>query len=124
MPDSHATAEKNNYTVTFHPAFASRCVVTGEDGECEVYKQSTPYRLNGESHPKKHRLHLKGGKYDRDLTLEIDDPKHAIKLIHVELYGDRSAAAVGTMADPPAAETFKAFNTAQTCPPNCLEPEP
>jgi hypothetical protein len=124
MPDSHATAEKNNYTVTFHPAFASRCVVTGEDGECEVYRQSTPHRLNGESHPKKHRLHLKGGKYDRDLTLEIDDPKHAIKLIHVELYGDRSAAIIGTETDPPAVETFAAFNTAETCPPNCLEPGP
>jgi hypothetical protein len=124
MPDSHATAEKNNYTVTFHPAFASRCVVTGEDGECEVYKQSEPHRLNGESHPKKHRLHLKGGKFGRDVTLEIDDPKHAIKQIHVELYGERDPAHIGTETEYPVVETFAAFNTAQTCPPNCLEPGP
>ncbi|SOD03922.1 hypothetical protein SAMN05216486_1204 [bacterium JGI 053] len=124
MPDEHATAEKNNYTVTFHPAFASRCVVTGEDGECEVYKQSAPHHLNGQAHPKKHRIHLKGGKFDRDVSLEIDDPKHAIKQIHVELYGDRAPADIGSDKVFPAVETFTAFNTAQTCPPNCLEPGP
>jgi hypothetical protein len=120
MSDGHHTAEKNNYTVTFHPAFASRCVVKGEDGECEVYRQSTPHPLNGQPHPKKHKIHLKGGKYDRDVTLEIDDPKHAIKQIHLELYGDRSEAAIGTGTVSPTVETFTADNTAQTCPPVCL----
>jgi hypothetical protein len=124
MSDGHTTAEKNNYTVTFHPAFASRCVITGEDGECEVYKQSTPHRLNGEAHPKKHKIHLKGGKYDRDVTLEINDPKHAIKQIHLELYGDRSAAMIGTGTVSPTVETFTADNTAQTCPPVCLTDPP
>jgi hypothetical protein len=124
MSDGHKTAEKNNYTVTFHPAFASRCTVTGEDGECEVYKQTAPHHLNGQSHPKKHKIHLKGGKYDRDVELEISDPKHAIKQIHVELYGDRAADDIGSPAVYPAVETFVAFNTAETCPPNCLAPPP
>ena len=124
MSDGHATAEKNNYTVTFHPAVASRCVVTGEDGECEVYKQSRPHHLNGQPHPKKHKIRLKGGKYGRDVTLEIDDPKHAIKQIHLELYGDRDASELGTGVAAPTVETFTAFNTAQTCPPICLEPDP
>ncbi|MFL5382126.1 MAG: hypothetical protein ACJ8GN_06395 [Longimicrobiaceae bacterium] len=124
MSDGHTTAEKNNYSVTFHPAFASRCVVSGDDGECEVYKQKAPHRLNGQAHPKKHRIHLKGGRFDRDVTLEIDDPKHAIKQIHLELYGDRDEAEIGTATVAPTAETFTAFNTAQTCPPICLEPDP
>ena len=124
MADAHRTATLNDYTVTFHPAFASRCVVKGEDGECEVYKQSRPHHLNGASHPKKHKIRLKGGKYDRDVTLEIDDPKHAIKQIHLELYGNRDEADLGTGEAAPTAETFTAFNTAQTCPPNCLESHP
>jgi len=124
MSDGHKTAEKNNYSVTFHPAFASRCVVAGDDGECEVYKQSAPHRLNGQPHPKKHKIHLKGGKFDRDVTLEIHDPKHAIKQIHLELYGDRDEADLGTGVAAATAETFTAFNSAPTCPPVCLEPEP
>jgi hypothetical protein len=124
MSDGHTQAEKNNYTVTFHPAFASRCVVTGEDGECEVYKQSAPHALNGQPHPKKHRIQLKGGKFDRDVTLEIDDPKHAIKQIHLELYGHRDESEIGTGIVSPTMETFTADNTAETCPPNCLTSPP
>ena len=89
-----------------------------------MYKQAAPHHLNGQSHPKKHKIQLKGGKYDRDVTLEIDDPKHAIKQIHLELYGDRDAAEIGTSRAAPTAETFTAFNTAETCPPICLEPGP
>jgi hypothetical protein len=124
MSDGHATAEKNHYKVTFHPAFASRCAVTGEDGECEVYKQSAPYHLNGQGHPKQHRIQLQGGKYEREITLEIHDPKHAIRQIHLELYGDRDPRDIGSSAVYPAVETFTAFNTAETCPPNCLVPPP
>ena len=124
MSDGHATAEKDNYRVTFHPAFASRCTVTGADGECEVYRQTAPHPLNGHSHPKKHRIHLTGGKYHRDVALEIHDPKHAIKQIHVELYGDRDPADIGSTREYPAVETFTAFNTAETCPPTYLTSPP
>lgn len=121
MPDGHTTKEKNNYKVTFHPAFASRCSIKGEDGECEVYKQDKPHKLNGQSHPKKHKIQLKGGKYDRDVTLDIADPKHAIKRIHIELYGDRDASDIGraAVADDSAVETFVLDNRAVTCPPDC-----
>ena len=124
MADGHSSAEKNNYTVTFHPAFASRCVVTGEDGECEVYKQSEPHKLNGQPHPKQHRIQLKGGKYARDVTLDIHDPKHAIKRIHVELYGDRAESDLGTGLAAPTVETFVTDNSAPTCPPICIESPP
>jgi len=119
MPAGHDTAEKNNYRVTFHPAFASRCVVTGEDGECEVYKQGAAHKLNGESHPQQHTIRLEGGRYQRDVTLHVHDPKHAIKQIHVELYGDRPPEAVGDGVAYPTAETFTADNAVITCPPNC-----
>jgi hypothetical protein len=120
MSDGHTTKEKNNYKVTFHPAFASRCSITSEDGECEVYKQDKPHPLNGKSHPKKHMIKLQGGKYGRDVTLEISDPKHAIKQIHIELYGDRPPGDIGrAAADHPAVETFVADNRAVTCPPDC-----
>ena len=121
MSDGHKTAEKNNYTVTFHPAFASRCVVNGEDGECEVYKQSGSHVFrNGDKHPKKHKIVLKGGKFDRDITIEVNDPKLAIKQIHLELYPDRDESHIGdTRHVYDTAETFTAFNTASTCPPLC-----
>lgn len=120
MADGHDTAEKHSYKVTFHPAFASRCVITNEDGEHEVYKQSAPHKLNGQAHPTRHTIRLQGGKYDRDITLDVHDPKHAIKQVHLELYGDRDPSHVG---DPrhtyDTAETFTALNTAETCPPYC-----
>lgn len=120
MADGHTTAEKNNYSVTFHPAFASRCVVTGEDGECEVYKQSAPHKLNGQAHPQKHTIRLQGGRYGRDITLEVHDPKHAIKQVRLELYGDRDPAHIGdSSVTYDTAEIFTADNTAEICPPMC-----
>jgi hypothetical protein len=119
MPDGHSTAEKNNYRVTFHPAFASRCLVSGDDGECEVYKQEGAHQLNGEKHPVHHTIRLEGGRFERDVTLQVHDPKHAIKQIHLELYGDRPESAVGTGQVYPTAETFTAVNTVVTCPPEC-----
>lgn len=121
MSDGHTTAAMNDYTVTFHPAFASRCVVKGEDGECEVYKQNSPHVFkNGDKHPKKHKIRLEGGKYQRDITIEVDDPKLAIKQIHLELYPHREAKHIGSRNNTyAAAETFTAFNDAHTCPPDC-----
>jgi hypothetical protein len=123
MSDGHITAALNDYTVTFHPAFASRCVITGANGERhEVYKQARPHKLNGETHPKKHVIRLQGGKHGRDITLEVHDPKHAIKELHLALYDDHDPAQIGNgklMADVGTAETFTTFNTADTCPPVC-----
>ena len=120
MPDGHATAEKNNYTVSFHPAFASRCTVECADGTThEVYRQSEPHRLNGQKHPQRHTIRLKGGQFDRDITLDVHDPKHHIKQIRVEMYGDRDPSTIGTGQSLATAEVFTTDTTAQTCPPNC-----
>ncbi|HEX8245296.1 MAG TPA: hypothetical protein VF541_17415 [Longimicrobium sp.] len=120
MVDGHSNAENNNYTVTFHPAFASRCVVTGPDGECEVYKQSEPHRLNGQPHPQKHTIRLRGGPFNRDITLEVHDPHHAIKQVRLELYGQRDATLLGATAQTfDTVEVFETDNHAETCPPTC-----
>jgi hypothetical protein len=119
----HATAEKDNYTVTFHPAFASRCAVTGADGECcEVYKQQGVHHLNGREHPKKHTIRLKGGKYNRDIALDVHDPHHHIAGITVHMYGDTHVP--GARSGAEAVESFSVDNDVITCPPVCVEPPP
>ena len=123
MPDGHTTAEKNNYTVTFHPAFASRCTVTGEDGrECEVYKQQGVHHLHGGEHPKRHTIRLKGGRFNRDITLDVHDPKHHIAGITVHMYGEGRVP--GARSGTQAVETFSVDNDVITCPPVCVEPPP
>ena len=83
-------AEARKYDITFHPAFASRCTISDEYGVVEVYEPAASHS----SYPKKHTIRLKGGKYDRELTLEIEDPKQAIKQIHVKLHGDQEGSHV------------------------------
>lgn len=123
MSDGHIKKALNEYTVTLHPAWASRCVVQGEDGECEVYKQDKVHRFeNGDKHPRKHKIRLEGGRYGRDITLDIDDPKHAIAAIHIELYGERDPMTVRTDDANRVVETFASFNNAETCPPYCDTP--
>jgi hypothetical protein len=123
MSDGHTTAEKDNYTVTFHPAFASRCAVTGADGgECEVYKQQGVHHLNGKEHPKQHTIRLKGGKYNRDITLDVNDPHHHIAGITVHMYGDGHVP--GAKSGSEAVESFSVVNDVITCPPICVEPGP
>lgn len=118
MSDGHNTVSLNSYTVTFHPAFASRCVVNGEDGECEVYKQKGAHKFeNGDKHPKKHKIKLKGGRWDRDISMEVDDPHHAIASITVELYGEGHVPGAG--GGDPSVERFTIFNDGTTCPPTC-----
>lgn len=118
MSDGHTTATHKNYTVTFHPAFASRCVVKGEDGECEIYRQNGPHHFkNGDKHPKKHTITLKGGKWDRDICMEVDDPNQAVAFITVAFYGDGHVPGAGE--GDPAVEYFTIYNDGTTCPPTC-----
>lgn len=118
MSDGHTTATQNDYTVTFHPAFASRCVVKHEDGECEVYKQTDTHHFkNGETHPKKHTIRLQGGKYNRDITIDVHDPHHALAGLTMQLYGADHVAGMAAGSQP--VETFAVDNDSPTCPPNC-----
>lgn len=118
MSDGHTTATQDDYTVTFHPAFASRCVVHHEGGECEVYKQKDTHHFKtGESHPKKHTIRLQGGKYKRDITIDVHDPHHALAGVSLKLYGENHVP--GTGAADASVETFALDNDGVTCPPVC-----
>ena len=122
MSDGHVTHKAKDYEVTLHPAWASRCVVKNGDGECVVYKQDKPHQLNGEKHPRKHKVVLKGGPYNRDITIEIDDPNHALAGFSLRLYGEGYEPGSGVAAD--VVETVEGDNTATTCPPWCDQDPP
>ncbi|HEX2095233.1 MAG TPA: hypothetical protein VHG28_22745 [Longimicrobiaceae bacterium] len=117
----HVTVSKDGYEVTFHPAFSSRCVVrsNSENGsETELYRQQEKHLFkNGEKHPKQHTIRIRGGQHNRDLELVVNDPKHQIARITVELYADGHEPGWGS--DDEMVETFVVDNNSVSCPPNC-----
>ncbi|HEX2190846.1 MAG TPA: hypothetical protein VHG51_18205 [Longimicrobiaceae bacterium] len=117
----HKTVAKDGYEVTFHPAFASRCVVrgNGEGAEPkELYKLEGKHVFkNGAKHPKRHTIRLKGGEHNRDLELVINDPKHHVARIVVEMYPEDHEPGWG--ASTLSVETFESENGVATCPPDC-----
>lgn len=119
--DEHLTVRADDYEVTLHPAFASRCCVTPVGGaETELYKQEGVHHLNGKSHPKKHKLRVKGGPHGRDFELTVSDPKHHVAKIVIELYdGSRS---VISPEKARVTETVSLMNDGLTCPPYCGAP--
>lgn len=120
MEDHIVKSDDNEYEITLHPAFASRCTVSGKDGsERELFKQQGVHHLNGKAIPKKHTIKLKaknGGK--RDITITLDDAAHSVARITVELYEDSHDPATARLAS--ATDTvFSVENHAKLCPPNC-----
>lgn len=119
----HTTVTKDGYEVTFHPAFSSRCAIRehGTDAaETELYRQKGKHVFkNGQSHPKKHVVRIKGGKHNRDLQLEIRDPKHQVARIIVEFYADGHEPGYGDARLAEPVEMFTLDNNSTTCPPNC-----
>ena len=123
MEDHIVKTDDNEYEITFHPAFASRCTVSGKGskGERELFKQDGVHQLKGKKVPNKHTIRLKaknGSK--RDITLTLDDAAHSVARITVELYEEGH--------DPHTALTagetdtvFTVENNAKICPPFCTE---
>lgn len=121
----HKTVTKDGYEVTFHPAFSSRCAIrsNGSDAETELYKQQGKHVFqNGATHPKRHVVKVKGGKHNRDLELEIKDPKHHIARITVEFYADGHEPGWGDARVSEPVEMFTMDNNSGTCPPDCDGP--
>lgn len=121
MEDHIVKTDDNEYEITFHPAFASRCSVSGKDGERELFKQDGVHHLKGKKVPKKHTIRLKaknGSK--RDITITLDDAAHSVARITVELYEEGH----DPMTALTAGETDTVFtveNNAKICPPFCTE---
>lgn len=121
----HSTVTKDGYEITFHPAFSSRCAVqsNGSDQATELYKQQGKHVFkNGATHPKRHVLKVKGGQHNRDLELEIKDPKHHVARIIVEFYAEGHEPGWGDarLSQPVEIVTFD--NNTTTCPPDCDGP--
>lgn len=121
----HKTVAKDGYEITFHPAFSSRCAIqsNGSDQATELYKQEGKHVFkNGASHPKKHVFKITGGQHNRDLELEIKDPKHHVARITVEFYADGHEPGWGDarLSQPVEIVTFD--NNSGTCPPDCDGP--
>lgn len=121
----HKTVTKDGYEVTFHPAFSSRCAIqsNGSDQATELYKQQGKHVFkNGASHPKKHVLKIKGGQHNRDLELEVKDPKHHVARITVEFYAEGHEPGWGDARLSQAVEIVTFDNNSGTCPPDCDGP--
>lgn len=118
--EDHKTVSTDNYDVTFHPAFASSCVIEPTGGTAtKLYEQdkTKPVDCKAKGHPKKHVIKLKGKGNKRDITITIDDPNHSIHRLSIDLYDEaRDPATEGTWE---ATDTFTVMNTAFTCPPYC-----
>jgi hypothetical protein len=117
--NQETTIEKDGYEVTFHPAFASKCDVERKDGRgVDLYRQEgVHHHAEGERHPVRHQIRLKGGPDQRDLTLMVDDPKAQIARITIELYDPSHEPGWGRGDD--AVETFTVTNDGFECPPFC-----
>ncbi|MBA2669962.1 MAG: hypothetical protein H0U67_06295 [Gemmatimonadetes bacterium] len=90
-----------------------------KDGKgVDIYRQEgTHHHGEGERHPRRHQIRLKGGPDQRDLTLMVDDPKAQIAKITIELYDPSHGPGWGRGDNP--VETFTVTNDAFECPPYC-----
>src|ERR1051326_3230620 len=120
MEDHIVKTDDNEYEITVHPAFASRCTINGKDGERELFKQKGVHQLRGKAVPKKHTIRLKGKNGKRDITITLDDAAHSVARITVELYEeghDPNTALRASGSDT----VFTVENSAKICPPICTE---
>lgn len=122
----HVTASQGGYEITFDPAWSSRSLVQPADGGAmtELYRQKGSYDLAGGEIPKQHEIRLTGGAFNRDITLAVFDPKHAIARIHVSMHhrghahhGEAEGSTAGI--DGEATETVTIMNHPVCCPPDC-----
>ncbi len=117
----HRGTTAGGYRFTVHPAFSSRAVLRGTDGgETDSYRQNAVYDLpagRAES-PARHQIRLDGGALARDLGITVDDPKHLVARITVELYGAGHVPG----RNSPVVQTLTMGNDAILCPPICDGP--
>jgi len=121
MEDHIVKGDDNEYEITFHPAFASRCTVSKGGRERELFRQEGVHHLNGKKIPKKHTIRLRakqGGR--RDITITLDDAAHSVARITVELY-DESHDPTTALKTADTDMVFTVENHAKLCPPNCEE---
>ena len=117
----HRVSGAGGYRFTVHPAFSSRAVLRDADGsETELHRQNGVLNLPAgrSAGPAQHQIRLDGGALARDLGLTVDDPKHQVARITVELYGADHVPGRGS----PVVQTLTVENDAILCPPMCDGP--
>ncbi len=118
-PPKHETVEKDGYVLTFYPGFLSKASVLVDGKDDVLYTQPKPHSIIDQPDEPLPRfeLRLEGGPNQRNITLHVDDPEHAIAEITVRMYPRGYKAERGTA--PPPNEVFTAVNDAILCPPMC-----
>lgn len=119
----HRVTTAAGYRFTVHPAFSSRAVLRGANGEqTEMYRQTATYDLpdGRTAPPTRHEIRLDGGALARELGITVNDPKHQVARITVELYGPDHVPG----RDSRVAQTLVVENAAVTCPWTCSEARP
>jgi len=114
----HTVARVAGYHFTVHPGFSTRAVLRDANGgETELYRQTGVYNLpaGGTQGPARHQIRLDGGAAARDLGLTVNDPKHQVARITVELYGADHVPSRKSAVT----QTLVVENGVGTCPPDC-----
>lgn len=136
MPGPMQVAKDDDFEVSFHPAFASRCRIARNGTEKETYRQDPlkPYVLDakaGEAAPPTHHQIQVRCADGRIITLTVDDPDHCIAQIQLRLYDEkrdrmRRPLKGGVKAmegdNAPGGTVVTIDNDATTCPPDCDNP--
>lgn len=118
--NNHKTVrDDSEYEVTLHPGFASECTVTTANaGSRTLYKQTEKYHCGPEGHPTQHQIVVVEKNGDRRaITITIDDPKHALHGITLNLYERGRDPKV--KKEYSSSDTITVLNSADTCPPYC-----
>jgi hypothetical protein len=121
MEDHIVKTDDNEYEITVHPAFASRCTVAKGGDVRELYRQQGVHHLNGKAVPKQHTIRIKGKNGSkRDISIVLNDAAHSVAKITVELY-EESHDPMTAMTASETDTTFTIENSARICPPICGE---
>jgi hypothetical protein len=118
-PPKHETVDKDGYALTFYPGFLSQATVYVNGQDDVLYQQKVPYPVGDKPDEPltNYELRLVGGPNDRDFTLLVNDPQHAIAEIVVKLYPKGRKPDLETTPEPD--EVLTAANGAMLCPPIC-----
>ena len=115
----HVRASAGGYDLTVHPAFASRVTLESQDGTfTDLYRQQGTHTLPAgqASGPARHVVSLRGGEFGRDIGFVVNDPRHQVARITVELYGpDHQPGTQGGAV----VERVVVSNGPVLCPPAC-----
>ena len=109
-------ARAGGYELSVDPSFASRAVAEVQGGGAvELYRQNGIFNLPvGYAAPSAtHQIRLAGGRFGRNVALQVRDPRHHVARIELDLYDPARKGG-------PANETVNILNAAQTCPPTCV----